>query len=302
MSEENKVTVANNVVPMRLASKTTRKSDEKWGKQVMELGFCVVPSLLFRAQQRLGLNPTHLAVLVQLCDYWWESDRKPYPGKKAVSQRLGLSPRQVQRYIAELEGVGLVNRIERRADHGGRLTNAYDLSGLVNRLKELEPEFRAVQEEAKARRTMVGHTPVPATRAGSATGRGRKKLNPGRIPEGRGGPGAYKVMVTRQGGRVKSSSIEGDILSHLEASFSPERMSTYLRATGGDREKALHLYTWKHSAQRGVLRAVAGTGGGIAKRPAPAAHRALRCGVVRQPCGWTRHRWTRSDCRRETGG
>ena len=155
MSEENKVTVADNVVPMRPASKTTRKSDEKWGKQVMELGFCVVPSLLFRAQQRLGLNPTHLAVLVQLCDYWWESDRKPYPGKKAVSQRLGLSPRQVQRYIAELEGVGLVNRIERRADHGGRLTNAYDLSGLVNRLKELEPEFRAVQEEAKARRTMV---------------------------------------------------------------------------------------------------------------------------------------------------
>ena len=64
-------------------------------------------------------------------------------------------------YIAELERADLVQRIERRASHGGKQTNIYDLSGLVKRLKDLEPEFRAVEEEAKAGRQAVtkrGHS------------------------------------------------------------------------------------------------------------------------------------------------
>ena len=58
---------------------------------------------------------------------------------------------------------------------------------------------------------------------------GSEKLNPGRIPEGRGGPGAYPTTVARPGRGVKTF-IEGDILNRLEAAFSPERMGTYLRA------------------------------------------------------------------------
>lgn len=149
---------AGNVIPISARTRTstkTRESEKKWSKKVMALGFSVVPSLLLRAQQRLGLNPTQLAVLLQLCDFWWDSDRKPYPGKKALAQRLGLSPRQVQRHIADLETAGLVQRVERRAAHGGKQTNTYDLSGLVERLKELEPDFRAVEEAAKASRKAV---------------------------------------------------------------------------------------------------------------------------------------------------
>ena len=117
-------------------------SEKKWGKKVIALGFCIVPSLLLRAQNRLGLNPTQLAVLMQLCDFWWERERKPYPGKAVLAERLGLSSRQVQRHIADLETAGFVKRVERRARHGGKLTNMYDLDGLVARLKKLEPEFR----------------------------------------------------------------------------------------------------------------------------------------------------------------
>ena len=49
---------------------------------------------------------------MQLCDFWWERDRKPYPGKAVLAERLGLSPRQVQRHIADLETAGLVERVE----------------------------------------------------------------------------------------------------------------------------------------------------------------------------------------------
>lgn len=143
------------VIPLRPA-KAAKASEEKWGTAVMNLGFSIVPSLLLRAQQRLGLNPTQLAVLLQLCDYWWDEKRKPFPSKEALSQRLGLSTRQVQRQIAALENVGLVKRIERIGRHGGKLSNTYDLTGLVKRLQAFEPEFRQVEEENRQRREEVG--------------------------------------------------------------------------------------------------------------------------------------------------
>ncbi|MCY4238563.1 MAG: helix-turn-helix domain-containing protein [Rhodospirillaceae bacterium] len=90
---------ADNVVRLRLKKETGRASEKKWGKEVIARGFCIVPSLLLRAQNRLGLNPTQFAVLMQLCDFWWERDRKPYPGKAVLAERLGLSARQVQRHI-----------------------------------------------------------------------------------------------------------------------------------------------------------------------------------------------------------
>ncbi len=136
------------VVPLH-PEKAPQNSDKKWGRAVMKLGFSVVPSLLLRAQQRLGLNPTQLAILMQLADYWWSAERKPYPSKNALSERLGIGPRQIQRYIAELETAGLVKRIERTGSHRGKLSNEYDLSGLVEKLKKLEPEFREVSEMSR---------------------------------------------------------------------------------------------------------------------------------------------------------
>lgn len=132
-----------------------KASERKWGKAVMELGFCIVPSLLLRAQARLKLSPTQLAVVMHLADYWWDAERRPWPKKQTLGERLNLSARQVQRYIAELEEMGYVKRIERTAPHRGKLSNEYDLSGLVARLAELEPEFREVEEENKKRRREV---------------------------------------------------------------------------------------------------------------------------------------------------
>jgi len=137
---------AATVIPLHKKSDDAKASEKKWGSAVMKLGFSLLPSLIFRAQARLGLSPTHLAVLLQIADYWWEHERKPYPGTSALGERLSLSPRQVRRHIADLEKAGLVKRIERRAAHRGKLTNFYDLSGLVEKLKKLEPEFREVQE------------------------------------------------------------------------------------------------------------------------------------------------------------
>ena len=70
--------------------------------------------------------------------------------------------------MAELETAGLVQRVERRAAHGGKQTNIYDLSGLVNRLKKLEPDFRTVEEEAKANRKAITKPRRPRSAASRA--------------------------------------------------------------------------------------------------------------------------------------
>lgn len=132
-----------------LPIKSDKISDKKWGKNVMKLGFCMIPSLLLRAQQRLGLNPTQLAVLLQLADFWWEAERKPYPSKQTLSERLGIGTRQIQRHLADLEKAGLIQRIERRSVNEGKLSNEYDLSGLVNKLKKLAPEIEEANEIKK---------------------------------------------------------------------------------------------------------------------------------------------------------
>jgi DNA-binding MarR family transcriptional regulator len=141
---------------------------DKWGAKVMEQGFCMIPSLLLRAQRRLHLNPSQLAVLLQIIDHWWDAARKPYPSKRELSCRLGISERQVQRYITDLEKEGLLRRQERYGEHGGRQTNIYDLQGLVDKLAEIEPEFREAREQAQKIRKAAaspGWRPQKKTRA-----------------------------------------------------------------------------------------------------------------------------------------
>lgn len=134
------------VLPLRSSPTADQISDKKWSKPVMKLGFCIIPSILLQAQQRLGLNPTQLVVLLQLVEFWWRDDSKPFPSKQTLSERIGLGPRQIQRHMAELEKAGLVKRIERRAAHRGKLSNEYDLSGLVERLKKIAPDMQAAKD------------------------------------------------------------------------------------------------------------------------------------------------------------
>ena len=54
----------------------------------------------------------------------------------------------------------------------------------------------------------------------------------------------YSMNVPQRGGEGNSFSWDASLLNELEASFSSERLSTYLKAARGDRAKALHLYTW----------------------------------------------------------
>lgn len=132
----------SNVVQLPSPKAAKLRSEQKWGQEVMAVGFCIVPSLLFRAQNRLGLKSTHLALILQLAEFWWFDDQLPWPKKQTIAERMGLKEKQVQRLVRDLEERGYITRVKRVTSHGQR-SNRYDLSGLVKKLKELAPEFAA---------------------------------------------------------------------------------------------------------------------------------------------------------------
>ena len=68
MSTESNTEAEGVTPPAGGKTKPTRASTKKWGQEVLDLGFCILPSLIFRAQRKLGLDPTQLAVLLQLAE------------------------------------------------------------------------------------------------------------------------------------------------------------------------------------------------------------------------------------------
>jgi len=110
----------------------------KWGKPVLDRGFTIVPNLLLTQQEVLGLGSHQCLLLIHLITYWWESGRNPYPSKAILARRMGVSERQIQRYISDLIKAGFVRR--RREDvqtRAGRSAISFDLTGLVEKLGKL---------------------------------------------------------------------------------------------------------------------------------------------------------------------
>src|SRR6185437_11078863 len=140
-----------NVIQMPLPKKAKQRAEDKWSPQVMKLGYTPLPNLLLRAQGKLKLSPVMLNVLVQLAEHWWEADKDPFPAKDRIATRMGKSPRQIQRYIAQLEKRGLVKRIKRFLGRKAQTSNAYSLDGLITKLKAVEPEFAKEAEQNRIR-------------------------------------------------------------------------------------------------------------------------------------------------------
>ena len=144
-----------------------RAFTRRWGANVADHGYTMVPSVFFALQAELALTSQQAMVLLHLLDRWWLSGSGfPWPSKKSLANRLSLSQRQVQRILTDLENEGLIKRLSRHYESGGQKSNAYDLTGLIDRLKELEPTYRKAREDQRARRARA-EAPTRRRRAGS---------------------------------------------------------------------------------------------------------------------------------------
>lgn len=117
---------------------------DKWGRPVAERGFAQIPNYLLLLNQFLDrehrLSPVELLVLLQLVGSWWKKGDLPFPSMGTLATRCGVSDRQVQRSIGQLEQIGLLKRVNRR-NKGIIASNAYDLTPLVEILEEVAKAF-----------------------------------------------------------------------------------------------------------------------------------------------------------------
>lgn len=114
-------------------SKHNQKQLEKWGEDVLKIGFQQLPDILLKKQYCLKkddspVSMTEMVVLQNILLHWWEKGGKPFPRADELAKRLGITRRSVDRAISGLIDGGLLGK-ER-----GHSRVFYDPSPLAERL------------------------------------------------------------------------------------------------------------------------------------------------------------------------
>ena len=132
-----------------------KSSTEKiFGIDVMRHGYTGVPNIMVRAQARLGLNPAQFNILVQLLSYYMDPARPPYPSKRQLRERTGLSDATLKKHLKALEQAGFIKREQQVTRAGDFGSNIYHLNGLIEKLRKLVPDFDKEREERDKSRRM----------------------------------------------------------------------------------------------------------------------------------------------------
>jgi predicted transcriptional regulator len=120
--------------------KENQALERKWGKAAIEAGYTAVPLVMLKYQQRLGLNPLDVNVLMQILSYWWKEGGLPRPSKKSLATAIGVDLSTVRRCLMRLEKMGLIQRCYQRTASGANRPNQYDFTGLITMLKPIAEE------------------------------------------------------------------------------------------------------------------------------------------------------------------
>lgn len=117
----------------------------KWGKKIAERGFTQIPNYLLNlnmfVDEEMKISASETIILIHLIANWWHKDDLPFPSMKTLSERSGISERQVQRALKALEEKEYLSRKKRRINKVIS-SNAYDLSPTVEILNLIANQFK----------------------------------------------------------------------------------------------------------------------------------------------------------------
>lgn len=115
--------------------------DSKWGGAILGglNGYQLVPDVLLRKQVDLKLDTTDVVILLNICMHWWESepDNLPHPRPVTIAKRMGVSTRTVERHIARLSSLGILEWKPPEARPDSPSIRRFDLEGLRGLLEQL---------------------------------------------------------------------------------------------------------------------------------------------------------------------
>lgn len=144
--------LTSKLVPVKQMMPSAAPDDsqlKKWGV-AGRAGFQVVPNVLFRAQQYLGLDSTDVVILLNLSLHWWGPHNLPFPSPALISQRIGVTRRTIERRLEVLERKGFIKRLKPSAPAEGKpKVRKFELTGLVEKLEAAAQEGLSQREFVK---------------------------------------------------------------------------------------------------------------------------------------------------------
>jgi hypothetical protein len=119
-------------------------AETKWGAAISggPNGYQLVPDVLLRKQTDLKLDATDIVILLNICMHWWESEpsKMPHPRPVTIAKRMGISTRTVERHIARLGDLGLMEWMSQEPRADAPSVRRFDLEGLRSTLERLAYE------------------------------------------------------------------------------------------------------------------------------------------------------------------
>ncbi len=108
----------------------------RFGRVILQNGIAAIPSALFHYQGRLELSAQQVWFVSYVLAHKWDEDL-PYPSLKKMAKCTVLSLSQLQRIKNTLCEMDYLRVVPRFSDKQGQQTNAYDFSGLFDRLEQM---------------------------------------------------------------------------------------------------------------------------------------------------------------------
>ena len=135
-----------------------------WGIDYLDAGFTSKPTVISRyaLKHKLVTNGEYNFIDI-LCSYKHTSDN-PFPKQDTLADDMGVSTRQIRKYISSLEEKGLLE-VEYIYKNDKRVTAAYDFKGLLDACmhyyrqehmaKDIENGVKKVRKTSKKKKSLV---------------------------------------------------------------------------------------------------------------------------------------------------
>jgi DNA-binding transcriptional regulator YhcF (GntR family) len=109
-----------------------------WGVRLLDEGFTQIPNLLIRNYRKLGIEHGEFGFICTILTYQHDT-RDPYPSLETLADHLGVSTKQIQKWIKSLKEKGLliVGRRPHNVNNGHFAENVYNFQPLIQALLNL---------------------------------------------------------------------------------------------------------------------------------------------------------------------
>ena len=110
---------------------------KRWGKKLIEEGFCIFPEQIIKNWSKTELDATDLAIVLNIAAYWWAVDRLPHPSLATISKNLNLSKRSVERRVKNMVDKGYIKKEKKVINNNTPIKIEWDLRGFIKKFEAM---------------------------------------------------------------------------------------------------------------------------------------------------------------------